>query len=75
MRHAKNGDLIDVTTNRLGLADSPVVGELPHSMQNLPWGEYRLLLQEYAGDESLAMEHLSPEYVIPHVFGTYMIIR
>ena len=75
VRHAKNGDLIDVTTNRLGLADSPVVGELPHSMQNLPWGEYRLLLQEYAGDGSLAMEHLSPEYVIPHVFGTYMIIR
>ena len=75
VRHAKNGDLIDVTTNRLGLADSPVVGELPHSMQNLPWGEYRLLIQEFACDGSLAMEHLSPEYVIPHVFGTYMIIR
>jgi hypothetical protein len=75
VRHAKNGALIDVTTNRLGLADSPEVGELPHSMRNLPWGEYRLLLQEYAGDGSLAMEHLSPEYVVPHVYGTYMIIR
>ena len=75
VRHAKNGDLIDVTTNRLGLADSPAVGELSHSMRLLPWGEYRLLLQEFASDGSLAMEHLSPEYVIPHVFGTYMIIR
>ena len=75
VRHAKNGDLIDVTTNRLGLADSPATGELPHTMRNLPWGEYRLLIQEFALDGSLAMEHLSPEYVIPHVFGTYMIIR
>ena len=75
VRHAKNGDLIDVTTNQLGLADSPAIGELSHSMRNLPWGEYRLLLQEYTSDGSLAMEHLSPEYVIPHVFGTYMIIR
>ena len=75
VRHAKNGDLIDVTTNQLGLADSPAIGELSHSMRLLPWGEYRLLLQEYTSDGSLAMEHLSPEYVIPHVFGTYMIIR
>ena len=75
VRHAKNGNLIDVTTNRLNSVDSPAVGEVPHSMRNLPWGEYRLLLQEYAADGSLAMEHLSPEYVIPHVYGTYMIIR
>ncbi len=75
VRHAKNGDLIDVTTNRLGLADSPATGEQQHSMRNLPWGEYRLLIQEFALDGSLAMEHLSPEYVIPHVYGTYMIIR
>ena len=75
VRHAKNGNLIDVTTNRLNSVDSPAVGEVPHSMWRLPWGEYRLLLQEYAADGSLAMEHLSPEYVIPHVYGTYMIIR
>ena len=75
MRHAKNGELIDVTTNQLGLVDSPAVGELPHAMRSLPWGEYRLLIQEYAGDGSLAMEHLSPEYVIPHVYGTYITIR
>ena len=44
-------------------------------MQNLPWGEYRLLLREFTADGSLAFEQLSPEYSLPHVFGTYMIIR
>ena len=75
VRHAKNGELIDVTTNQLNTADSPVVGEVPYSTANLPWGEYRLLLREFAEDGALVLEHLSPEFVVPHVFGTYMIIR
>lgn len=75
VRHAKNGSLIDVTTNQLNTVDSPVVGEVPYSTANLPWGEYRLLLREFAADGALVLEHLSPEFVIPHVFGTYFIVR
>ena len=75
VRHAKNGDLLDVTTNALYSSAAPASGERAYVPGRQPWGEYRLLLQQFAGDGTLLLEHLSPEFVIPHVIGTCFTIR
>lgn len=75
VRHAKNGDLIDVTTNSLLQAPCPADGSEPFATARLGWGEYRLLLRESASDGATLLEYLSPEFAIPHVFGTSFIIR
>lgn len=75
VRRKKNGDILDVKTNSVESVDSPVMGNVDFATRNLSWGEYRLLLQEYASDGSLLLEMLSPEFYIPHIFGTCITIR
>ena len=71
----KNGAILDVTTNSLHSADSPIVDEVDFVTANLRWGEYKLLLQEYACDGELVLEKTSPEFSIAHVYGTCVVIR
>lgn len=75
VRRNKSGDILEVTTNSLHSADAPIAGEVDFSTANFQWGEYKLLLQEYAGDGSPILEWLSPEFSIAHVFGTCVVIR
>lgn len=75
VRRKKNGDILDVTTNGLYDVDAFHADSVDFPTARLQWGEYRLLLQEYAGDGSLLLEMLSPEFSIPHVFGTCVVIR
>jgi hypothetical protein len=71
----KNGAILDVTTNFLFSADSPATGEVDLVTANLRWGEYKLMLREYAGDGALILEKASPEFSIAHVYGTCVVIR
>lgn len=75
VRRKKNGDILDVTTNELYDVDAFYADSLDFSTARLQWGDYRLLLQEYAGDGSLLLEMLSPEFSIQHIYGTCFIIR
>ena len=75
VRRKKNGDLLDVTTNELYDVDTFHADSVDFPTARLQWGDYRLLLQEYAGDGSLLLEMLSPEFSIEHVFGTCITIR
>ena len=75
VRRKKNGDILDVTTNELYDVDAFYADSLDFSTARLKWGDYRLLLQEYAGDGSLLLEMLSPEFSIQHIYGTCFIIR
>jgi hypothetical protein len=75
VRRKKNGDIFEVTTNSLHSAAAPMADEVNFSTANFQWGEYKLLLREYAGDGSLILEWFSPEFSIAHVFGTCVVIR
>ena len=75
VRRKKNGDIIDVTTNGLYDVDKFHADSVDFPTARLQWGDYRLLLQEYAEDGSLLLEMLSPEFSIEHVFGTCFVIR
>ena len=74
-RHEKSGALVDITTNILLQAQCPDDGSGPFATASLGWGEYRLLLREFASDGSTVLEYLSPEFEIPHVIGMHFIIR
>jgi hypothetical protein len=75
VRRKKSGEILDVTTNFLFSADSPATGEVDLVTANLRWGEYKLMLREYAGDGALILEKASPEFSIAHVYGTCVVIR
>lgn len=75
VRREKNGTFIDAATNTLHSVDDPDAGDLPFATAALQWGDYNLLLREYAGDGTLLLETLSPGFSIEHVFGTTIIIR
>lgn len=75
VRRKKNGDIFEVKTNELDSVDSPDMGSVDFSTKSLQWGEYRLLLREYASDGNLLLEFTSPEFSIAHIFGTCVVIR
>lgn len=75
VRREKNGTFIDAVTNTLYFVGDPGAGNLAFATATLQWGEYNLLLREYAADGTLLLETLSPEFSIEHVFGTTIIIR
>lgn len=75
VRRKKNGDILDVTTNGLYDIDAFHADNVDFSTARLQWGDYRLLLQEYAADGTLLLEMFSPEFSIPHIYGTCFIIR
>ena len=75
VRREKNGAFIDAVTNTLHSVDAPDAGDLTFATATLQWGDYNLLLREYAADGTLLLETLSPEFSIEHVFGTAIIIR
>ena len=75
VRRKKNGDILDVTTNGLYDVDAFHADNVDFSTARLQWGDYRLLLQEYAADGTLLLEMFSPEFSIPHIYGTCFIIR
>lgn len=75
VRRKKNGDILDVTTNGLYDVDEFHADNVDFSTARLQWGDYRLLLQEYAADGTLLLEMFSPEFSIPHIYGTCFIIR
>ena len=75
VRRKKNGDILDVNTNGLYDVDTFHADDVDFSTARLQWGDYRLLLQEYAADGTLLMEMFSPEFSIPHIYGTCFIIR
>jgi hypothetical protein len=67
--------VLETVTNSLYDVDAFHAGDRKFSTSSLQWGDHRLLLREYAADGSLLLEMLSPEFSIPHVFGTYLIVR
>ena len=75
VRHAKNGTLLDVTTNSIFTAACPADGLEAFTPARLAWGEYHLLLREYANDGATLLEYQSPGFEIPHVYGTYILVR
>lgn len=75
VRRKKNGDILDVKTNGLYDVDTFHADNVDFSTTRLQWGDYRLLLQEYAADGTLLLEMFSPEFSIPHIYGTCFIIR
>ena len=75
VRRKKNGDILDVKTNGLYDVDTFHADNVDFSTARLQWGDYRLLLQEYAADGTLLLEMFSPEFSIPHIYGTCFIIR
>lgn len=74
-KKAKNGSVISVSTNEVGSMQSPIMGSIDLTTANLQWGDYVLLLREYAADGSKILESESPGFSIAHVFGTCVIIR
>ena len=71
----RRGTVLEVATNSLDVVDKFHAGNVKFSTSRLQWGYHRLLLREYAADGSLLLEMLSPEFSIPTVFGTYLIVR
>ena len=71
----KNGSVISVTTSDVASVQSPTIGSVYFATANLQWGDYVLLLREYAADGSMILETESAGFSIARVFGTCVIVR
>ena len=71
----KNGSVISVTTSDVASVQSPTIGSVDFATANLQWGDYVLLLREYAADGSKIFETESAGFSIARVFGTCVIVR
>ena len=71
----KNGSVISVTTSDVASVQSPAMGSVDFAAANLQWGDYVLLLREYAADGSKILETESAGFSIARVFGTCVIVR